>query len=87
MNELHIHDVLRMMQDTQKTYNSREAFVEDIKEQFGSDVRFNACSSTNMDANEAFDFLIMKNKISIDTSENVSLDPNMKMCDENKHSH
>jgi probable metal-binding protein len=77
-----------MMQNTQKSYKGKDDFVKDIKEQFGSDVRFNACSSTNMDANEAFDFLIMKNKISIDTSESVSLDPNMKMCDEKgQHNH
>ena len=69
----------------ERSYKGKNDFVKDIKEQFGSDVSFNNCSSNNMDANEAFDFLIRRKKISIDTSESVSLDPNMKMCDEKGH--
>lgn len=62
----------------------KDDFVKDIKEQFGSDVRFNNCSGDNMDVNEAFDFLIRRKKISIDTSKSVTL----KMCDEKgKHTH
>ncbi len=85
MNELHIHEVLNMMIETQKTYNDRAEFVKDITERFGADARFYACSSSDMNANEAFDFLIGKGKIVLDDKQAVNLNPNMTMCDDDHH--
>ncbi len=87
MNELHIHEVLRMMVAQEKTYNNKAEFIKDINEQFGEDVSFHACSSSGMDADAAFDFLIRKGKISVNAEENVGIDPEMTMCDEHPHDH
>ncbi len=88
MKELHIHDVLRMMIETQKTYDGKADFIEDINERFGEGVRFHACSDGGMDADAAYDFLIRRGKISVNPHQNVGIDPNMTMCDENApHDH
>ncbi len=86
MNELHIHEVLRMMLETQKTYENKNEFIKDITEKFGSDVRFHACSDSDMNADQAFDFLIRKGKISVNNQQSIDIDPNMTMCDDD-HDH
>ncbi len=88
MKELHIHEILRMMIETQKTYKDKADFVKDIKEKLGADVRFHACSDSNMDAELAFDFLVRKGKIGINNEKTVGLEPDMHMCDDDKpHEH
>lgn len=88
MNELHIHEVLRMMIETGKTYTNRADFVQDITAKFGKHISFYACSGSNMDANEAFDFLIRKGKIRMNDEQGVAIDPDMTMCDDDrKHEH
>lgn len=82
MNELHIHEILHMMVDNQKTYMGEADFVKDIEEKYGADTRFYACSGTNMNAQEAFYFLLQRNKISLNTQQSVAIDPNMTMCDD-----
>ncbi len=86
MNELHIHEVLQMMQRTQKTYSDKADFVKDINEKFGENARFFACSENGMNADEAFHFLIRKGKISLGSKQLIELDPNMTMCDDH-HDH
>ncbi|PIF06143.1 MAG: metal-binding protein [Draconibacterium sp.] len=86
MNELHIHEVLHMMQQTQKTYSGKADFVKDISEKFGSDAHFFACSAGGMNADEAFEFLIRKGKISLNSKQLVDIDPNMTLCDDD-HNH
>lgn len=88
MNELHIHEVLRMMIETQKTYTDKADFVKDISQKFGSDVRFHACSDSGMDIETAYDFLISRGKISVNEQQTaVGIDPNMSMCDEDDPHH
>ncbi len=86
MKDLHIHEVLRMMIETQKTYSGKKDFVKDITETFGADVQFHACSDSNMNIEEAYDFLIRKGKISINEEKNIAIDPEMTMCDDD-HPH
>ncbi len=85
MNQLHIHEVLQMMLQTNKKYNDKLDFVKDINQKFGFDVRFFACSENGMNADAAFDFLIRKGKINLDTEKSISLSPDMTMCDDDKH--
>lgn len=87
MNEVHIHEVLRMMLDKQKNYANKAAFVKDITDIFGSDVRFFACSSSGMNADAAFDFLLKREKINLNTENKVGINPTMTMCDEDKGHH
>ncbi len=88
MKELHIHEVLRMMIASQKTYTDKDDFVKDIEDKFGTDVVFHSCSSNSMNAEEAYYFLIQRGKISINQKKNIGIDPNMTMCDENEpHDH
>ncbi len=88
MKELHIHEVLRMMIEKQKTYVDKADFIKDINNEFGTDVCFHACSDGGMDADQAFDFLIRRGKISLNNQDNVAIDPGMTMCDENAdHDH
>lgn len=87
MNEVHIHEVLRMMIDKQKNYTGKTDFVKDITEIFGSDTRFFACSGSGMDANAAFDFLLKREKINLNTENKISINPTMTMCDEDKPHH
>ncbi len=79
MENLHIHEVLRNLQVTNKTFSSKEEFASYIEETFGKDARFFACSAEGMDANAAYEFLIYKGKIIHD--EQIKLSPEMTMCD------
>ncbi len=81
MNKLHIHEVLRMMISTQKTYSGKADFIQDITAQFGTDVEFHACSASGMNIEEAYDFLLQRGKISLHAEEAVGIAPNMTMCD------
>lgn len=87
MNSRHIHDVLRMIIQTQRTYQNKEEFTRHVADIFGPDVRFHACSSDNMDIDMAFDFLIAKQKIRVDDQQIIGLDPSMTMCDDDNHNH
>ncbi len=88
MNQLHIHEVLRMMQETQKSYLNKTDFMADIQQRFGAETHFYACSDSDMDASAAFDFLIRKGKIGINPQEAIAIDPQMTLCDdEHPHEH
>ncbi len=87
MNNLHIHEVLRMMLETRKTYSDSTEFTNDLTAKFGSDVRFFACSSKDINVESAYDFLLKKGKIVIDENSRIALSPDMTMCDEHNHDH
>ncbi len=80
MKELHIHEVLNMMLANETVYSDKAAFVADVEEKFGTDARFYACSGADMDAEEAFHFLLERGKITL-RNNNVSIDPDMEMCE------
>ncbi len=79
MNNLHIHEVLRDLMQTNKTFENKDEFISYVKQTFGEDARFFACSAEEMDAEAAYEFLIYKGKIIHDT--NITLSPEMTMCD------
>ncbi len=85
MNNLHIHEILRMMIDTQKVYTGKADFVNHISQLYGEDAMFFSCSQEQMNVEQAFDFLIKRNKINISDSKNVVITQGMTMCDENNH--
>ncbi len=85
MKELHIHEVLRMMVETSKTYSNKEEFVKDITEIYGAETQFFACSNSGMDANTAFDFLVSKGKINLNSQNNIGIASDMTMCDDEHH--
>ncbi len=78
MQELHIHEILRDLVATNKTFDSKDEFITYVKETFGEDARFGACSAEGMDADGAYEFLIYKNKIVHD--DKIRLSDEMSMC-------
>ncbi|PSM51493.1 DUF2492 domain-containing protein [Campylobacter blaseri] len=76
----HVHEILINMQSTNKEFESKKEFIDYIDNLFGKDCKFQACSSDNMDANSAYEFLIKKGKIMINDKNKISLHPDMEMC-------
>ena len=60
-NQIHGHDVMHMMVESQKTF-TRETLREAIFEKFGKEARFYTCSRDGMTADELIDFLSAKGK-------------------------
>ncbi len=61
MNEIHGHEVLKMMTASAKAY-TRDSPEADIVAQFGADTRFYTCSAQNLSARELIDFLEARGK-------------------------
>lgn len=61
MKEVHAHEVMHMMLETDGGF-SRESLAQAIIERFGTDARFHACSASDMDANAVVDFLESRGK-------------------------
>ncbi len=59
MEQLHAHEVLHMMEGN--SY-SEESLAQAIKDRFGEDQRFYACSAEDMDIPMLIEFLKMKGK-------------------------
>lgn len=59
MEQLHAHEVLHMMEGNSYTEKS---LAQAIKERFGEDARFYACSAEGMDVPALIEFLKMKGK-------------------------
>ncbi len=88
MNNLHVHEVLRMLLRLNKAYKDKEELTKDIIDTFGEDARFYACSGADMTANEVFNFLARRRKIGFNKHQQIIVDPNLQMCnDEHKHDH
>lgn len=87
MKQAHIHEVLIDMQDGNKSFADKKEFVEHVVKTFGKDCKFHSCSAESMDANDAYDFLIRRNKIVADEQNKITLHPSMTMCDGHKHEH
>jgi len=62
MNQIHGHEVLKMMLNSGKTY-TRQSLVGDIVEKFGAQARFCTCSAENMTAGELVEFLDGRGKL------------------------
>jgi len=78
MNQIHGHEVMKMMIQSGKSYTG-ETLRNEIIQQFGEDARFYTCSAENMTADEIIRFLGFKEKF-IDTDEGFITDPS-KICD------
>lgn len=61
MEQIHGHEVIQMMLQSQKSY-TRASLVSDIVDRFGSQARFYTCSSENMTPEGLIDFLQAKGK-------------------------
>ena len=59
MEQIHAHEVLHMMEGNNYTEAS---LIEAIKEKFGENQTFYACSAENMSIDELFTFLKNKGK-------------------------
>ncbi len=81
MEDLHIHEILRHMQKTHKTFCSKEEFASYVEKTFGKDMAFFACSKERMSSNEAYEFLIKKGKIDVQNGL-IGIADGMSMCDE-----
>jgi len=61
MNQIHGHEVLKMMLKSPGSY-TRAGLTEEIIRTFGAEARFCTCSAENMSATELVDFLQAKGK-------------------------
>ena len=61
MEQIHGHEVIQMMLQSQKSY-TRASLVSDIVTRFGPQARFYTCSSENMTPEALIDFLQAKGK-------------------------
>ena len=59
--EIHAHEVMRMMLETDAGY-SRESLATAIAGRFGADARFYACSLRDMNVGEVINFLETRGK-------------------------
>lgn len=59
--EIHAHEVMRMMLETDAGF-SRESLGDAIVGRFGADARFYACSLAGMSVSEVIDFLEARGK-------------------------
>lgn len=76
MEQLHAHEVLHMMEGNSYT---EESLVQAIKERFGEDQRFYACSAEDMDIPALIEFLKMKGKFMPTQENGFTVDIN-KVC-------
>jgi len=61
MNEIHAHEVMRMMLERDGGF-SRETLAQSIIDRFGVDAKFYACSAGGMDVHAVIDFLESRGK-------------------------
>ena len=77
-NQVHGHDVMKMMLDSGQSY-TKDTLSAAIIDCFGEKTRFYTCSSENLTANELVEFLAKREKfIETDTGFNTAPD---KICD------
>ncbi len=77
MRNVHGHEVMRMMMESNKGY-TKESLQKDIIDRFGDDARFFTCSAQNMTAEELIEFLNFKEKF-VQKQDGLTTDPD-KMC-------
>lgn len=61
MNEIHGHEVLKMMLASGKAF-TRESLVRDIVARFGADALFHTCSAEGLTAEQLVEFLEARGK-------------------------
>lgn len=61
MNQIHGHEVLKMMIESGKTY-TKATLAAEIITKFGADARFNTCSAEDLTAEQLVAFLDSKGK-------------------------
>ena len=78
MDQIHGHEVMRMMLENRSMY-SRESLRTEIIQRFGKDTRFFTCSASNMSADELIDFLASRNKF-VEDGDHLGMEPE-RICD------
>lgn len=76
MEQMHAHEVLHMM--VGNSY-SEKSLIEAIKDRFGENQRFYACSAENMDVYELLEFLKRKGKFMPAQEDGFTVDTS-KVC-------
>ena len=77
--QVHGHEVMQMMLSSGKNY-TRGELINEIKSQFGSDIRFYTCSAENLTAEGLVEFLEGKGKF-VEGNGGFNTDPSL-MCDD-----
>lgn len=77
-NQVHGHDVMKMMLDNSQSY-TKDTLSAAIIDRFGEAARFYTCSAENMTANELVEFLAKREKV-IETEAGFNTAPD-KICD------
>lgn len=76
MEQMHAHEVLHMMEGNSYT---EESLAQAIKERFGEEARFYACSAEGMDIPALIEFLKMKGKFMPSQADGFTVDIS-KVC-------
>jgi probable metal-binding protein len=61
MNQIHGHEVLKMMLASGKAY-TRQSLAQDIVARFGAEARFHTCSAEDLTADQLVGFLEARGK-------------------------
>jgi probable metal-binding protein len=61
MPDIHAHDVMHMMLESDESFN-RESLAQAIIERFGANTTFCSCSASGMDVEKVIDFLESRGK-------------------------
>ena len=77
-NQIHGHDVMKMMLDSGQPY-TKDTLSAAIVHRFGKDARFYTCSADSMTADELVEFLAKREKF-IETGAGFNTAPE-KICD------
>ncbi|PWJ41077.1 DUF2492 family protein [Sediminitomix flava] len=79
-NTVHVHEVIFMIGDQKGGHYNNASLIEDIKGKWGAEVNFMACSGVPFPPQDVVPFLMERSKIVLDDNGNISLHPNMQIC-------
>ena len=84
MNNIkHIHEVIFLIEKNNEQWTP-EQLNEAIGNTWGHDVHFSACSGNAFPKENALDFLINRQKVTLSEDGKVTLHPSMQICDGHK---
>jgi probable metal-binding protein len=75
----HIHEVIFLIEKNDNLWTPEE-LVKNIGKTWGEDIHFGACSGNAFPKEDAFGFLINRQKIILSKEGKVALHPSMKIC-------
>ncbi|MGF1636701.1 MAG: DUF2492 family protein [Cyclobacteriaceae bacterium] len=77
-NIRHIHEVIHLIQHSEKAFNAIEV-AEEVGKLWGENVEFANCSGVTIQKEDAVEFLLKKNKILIESGK-IVIHPTIKLC-------